>query len=150
MKLFNPESSALANASEIVLLDHPEAPSGVGFRVVWSRGHGTVELLELEGIRSIEAAKAIVGKTVAARESDLEPLEEGQYYSRDLIGLSVVEEDGTELGSIREVIATGASDVLSVTGRGKEHLIPLVSDVVRSIDMATRKIVVRLPLVLDD
>ena len=61
-----------------------------------------------------------------AKKSQLPPTEEGEYYWSDLIGLKVVNRQGIELGEIRQLMETGAHDVLVVQNDENELLIPYV------------------------
>ena len=79
-------------------------------------------------------------------ESELPELEEGEYYRFQLIGLNVVARDGTPLGVLDEVIETGATDVYRVrTPDGPDLLLAATDDVVLSIDLAAKRMVVDPP-----
>lgn len=70
---------------------------------------------------------------------------EESYRVQDLVGCSVVTVDGEMLGELRDVLPTGSNDVY-VVGEGKnEVLIPALKNVVEKIDLAARRILVRLP-----
>ena len=60
--------------------------------------------------------------------------EPGEYYQRDLIGMSVVTTEGQELGEVTAIIETGANDVFEIHGPLGEVLIPFINDVVIEID----------------
>lgn len=63
------------------------------------------------------------------------PLEEGQYYLCDVVGADVVEEDGTRIGTVTEVIETGANNVFAIrTDAGKEVLFPVIPDCIKKVD----------------
>jgi 16S rRNA processing protein RimM len=102
-------------------------------------------ILSLGGVSSREAAEELRGQDVAIRESEAAPLEEGEYFIHQLYGLTVAAEDGTEIGRVREVIETGANDVLVVTRPDQpEALIPMIHDVVQNLDIPGGRVVVRL------
>ena len=61
---------------------------------------------------------------------------------RDVIGCEVFLTDGSRIGIIEEIIATGANDVFVVRGEGKEVLVPVIEDVVKEIDVAARRVVI--------
>ncbi|MBO4787348.1 MAG: 16S rRNA processing protein RimM, partial [Lachnospiraceae bacterium] len=72
-------------------------------------------------------------------------LEEGEYYVSDLIGCEVVEEDGKLLGTLIDVMTTGANDVYIVkTKAGKEVLLPVIPDCIKNVDIENKKITVFL------
>ncbi len=141
LRLYNPESKVLAEAAEVFLLAPEGEPPPT--RVRGARPHGGLWLLFLEDVSTRDAAKALSGIEVAIRQKDLEPLGTGEYYHYQLIGLEVVDESGRSLGSVREVMPTGGSDVLAVNDRGHERLIPMIADVIRTVDLAARRIVIR-------
>lgn len=102
-------------------------------------------ILKLEGINDRNAAEAAKGRDIFITEDDLPELEEGEYYVRDLIGMTV-EEDGNVLGKVTDVLQNTAQDVFEVERKnGKQLLIPRVDEFVLDIDLNTRKIKVKLP-----
>lgn len=102
-------------------------------------------ILKLEGINDRNAAEAAKGRDIFITEDDLPELEEGEYYVRDLIGMTV-EEDGRVLGKVTDVLQNTAQDVFEVEREnGKQLLIPRVDEFVLDIDLDTRKIRVSLP-----
>lgn len=148
LRLYNPESKILSEVSEVFLLAAGAEPRPV--RVLGARPHTGLWLLSIEDISTREAAEAIARMEIGVRQSDLEPPGAGQFYHYQLIGLEVVDESGRSFGSVREVLPTGGSDVLAVDDSGCERLIPMVEDVVREIDLASRRIVIRpLPGLFD-
>jgi 16S rRNA processing protein RimM len=79
-------------------------------------------------------------------ESELPKLPAGEYYRFQLIGLAVVDRDGVALGTLDEVLETGANDVYRVrTPDGRDVLLPAVPDVIVEVDLAARRITVDPP-----
>jgi 16S rRNA processing protein RimM len=69
-------------------------------------------------------------------------LPEDEYYWTDLLGLSVVLADGRELGTLENMLATGANDVMVVRGE-RERLIPFVpGQYVKQVDLDGRRVIV--------
>lgn len=93
-------------------------------------------ILKLKGIDAIEQAEGLKRKTIWANKSDVtKQLEEGRYLIADLIGLSVYEEERC-LGTLKDVLQTGANDVYIVaTPNRKELLIPVIEEVVEKVDL---------------
>ena len=60
---------------------------------------------------------------------------EDEYYIADLLGMKVVLEDGTDYGTLKDVMQTGANDVYVIKGDDKEYLVPAIADVVVSTDI---------------
>ena len=79
-------------------------------------------------------------------ESELPPLPEGEYYRFQLRGLTVLNRDGDVLGTLDEIIETGANDVYRVhPAEGADVLLPALADVIVSVDLAARTMVVDPP-----
>ena len=89
---------------------------------------GTAARLLLRGSRAIgdrSAAEALRGSLVEIDRSALPPLEEGEYYHADLIGLTAVDRAGKPIGNVAAVENYGAGDLLEIELRGrKSSLIP--------------------------
>jgi 16S rRNA processing protein RimM len=97
--------------------------------------HGKGLIVHLQGVDDRDQAELLHGAEIAIEREQLEPLEEGEYYWADLIGLRVVTTQGVEFGCIERLLETGANDVLVVRG-DRERLIPyLQPEVVTSIDL---------------
>lgn len=102
-------------------------------------------LLTLKEITDINVAELYkTGRILIPRENAI-PLEEDEYYTKDLFGMKVITEDGEELGELAEVYVTGANDVYGVKKEGqKELLIPAIKDCIKKVDLETRTMTVFL------
>jgi 16S rRNA processing protein RimM len=79
----------------------------------------------ISGIADRSAAEALSGSLIEVDRSALPPLEDGEYYHADLIGLTCVDGEGREVGKVVAVENYGAGDLLEVeSGEGKRSLIP--------------------------
>jgi 16S rRNA processing protein RimM len=111
-------------------------------KVAEGQRHGKSVILRLEGCDDRDQAATLIGTEIATDRSELPEPEDGHYYWSDLTGLKVVRHDGTELGEIKEILETGAHDVMVVQGE-MERLIPFVKDdVVISVDLNERQVIV--------
>ena len=99
-------------------------------------------ILKIEGIDSIEQAELYRNKYLMVSREDALELPEDSYYVADLIDCSVFDTDGEELGKVFDVLSTPGNDVYWVKGK-KEVLIPVLKDIVVSIDIVERKIVIK-------
>jgi 16S rRNA processing protein RimM len=104
----------------------------------------TFFFLELETVNTIEDDRNLVGSRVLIPEDAHAQLAADEYYWRDLIGLSVLTEEGTRLGSIDSIFATGSNDVYVCSGGEREILLPAISEVILKIDLEKQEMVVRL------
>ena len=79
------------------------------------------------------------GTTLEVERSELPPTADDEFYTFQLIGLEVVEENGRVLGTVADVLPGVANDVLSLDGG---VLLPMVEDCVRAVDLEGARIVV--------
>lgn len=111
-------------------------------KVLSLRGAGRHRLIRLEGIDGRDSADALRGaRLLVDRETFPQP-EEGEYFLGDLVGYETVLETGESVGPIVEVWSLPANDVLKVDHNGKEALIPLIDQVIKSIDHPSRTVVI--------
>lgn len=119
------------------------------YKIASARTHKTHLLLLVAGINRRETAEALRGQWLFINETEAVPLESGSYWVHDIVGLTVQTEEGRQLGEIIEVIFTGANDVYVVrpeigVNQGKELLLPAISDVIRTVDLAANQMTVTL------
>jgi len=72
------------------------------------------------------------------------PLEEGEYYLYQIVGLATWTVEGEYLGRVREVLTTGANDVYVVRGPKGEVLLPAIEEVIREVDLEAGRMIVSL------
>lgn len=122
------------------------------YRVRQAFVHKTsVVIIALEGIDSRNAAETLRGQEVYIRQSEAQPLEEDEYFFHDLPGMRIQTLDGAEVGVVKEVIETGANEVLVVTRpAGDEVLIPMIKDIIKQLNIAEGSIMIEpLPGLLE-
>ena len=101
-------------------------------------------LLKLKGIDTIEQAEKFRNCYLKINRKDAIELEEDTYFLVDLIGIEVFTESGENLGNIIDVFPTGSNDVYVVKNEeGKQVLLPAIKDVIISVDIENKKMVVR-------
>jgi 16S rRNA processing protein RimM len=111
-------------------------------RLLEGRHHGEGLVARFEGVSDRDSAALLVGAELAVARERLPAPEEGEYYWTDLVGLEVVNRDGLSLGRVGEMIATGANDVMVVSG-DRERLVPfLPGRFVDEVDLAGGRIYV--------
>jgi len=86
------------------------------------------------------AAEKLKGLLIAVPRSSLPQHAGDEYYWSDLIGLAVVNEAGVQLGTVANLLETGANQVLSVTGDNGEILIPFVATAIKQVDVKNKTI----------
>lgn len=123
---------------DIVYLDKEKAPFVLeGFRL-----HKGRTLLKLAGCDSRNAAESLRGQLVQIPIEEDIPLEEGEYYIHQIIGLEAWTVEGRFLGQVSEVLSNPANDVYVVRDEGREILIPAIEDVVVEVNLAEKKLVI--------
>ena len=108
-------------------------------------------ILHFEGLDRIEDVQGLVKKELYVDRDHAIPLEEGEYYISDLIGLCVLDDDsGETLGELKDVLQTGANDVYVVKSGARELLIPVIPDCIRQVNLEEGTVRVHLlPGLLD-
>lgn len=118
LKLFTERAESLAAHEKLYV-------GGTARRLLTIRHGGKTAVARFEGIDDRSAAEALRGSLVEVDRSALPPLEEGEYYHADLIGLPCVDRDGQAVGTVLAIENYGAGDLLEIELEdGKRSLIP--------------------------
>lgn len=110
------------------------------------RRHKNFILLTFEGMNNInlvEPFKEGMLKVTKDQMSD-DLLEENEFFFHEIIGCTVISEEGETIGVVADILQTGANDVWVVKGTKKEHYIPYIEDIVKDIDVMDKKIVIHV------
>jgi 16S rRNA processing protein RimM len=138
------DSPMLFEAGLTLYLETPEGH--VEARSVdWAKPHGKGILMAITGVADRETADGLVGSRLRVDKAMLPALEEGTYYWRELIGLSVYTTQGQYLGKLDTILPTGSNDVYVVRNDDTEILVPALASVVQVIDTDQRRMEVDLP-----
>lgn len=106
-----------------------------------ARLQGDTLVVSFEGIEDRSAAEACKGWLVGVPKAGLPQTADDEFYWADLIGLTVETAAGETLGTVRELLETGANDVLVVVdAAGHERLLPFVATVVLAVDRDAKRI----------
>jgi len=128
-----------------LLLVPPESGEPVEVVVQSSREQSNVFIVKLKGFDNINEVEKYKGWELKVEAEDRVELEEGEYYVRDIVGCSVLTDEGEKLGTITDVLSPGANDVWVVKRpKGKELLLPVIDDVVLDVDVPGKVVKVRL------
>lgn len=101
-------------------------------------------IMSLGTVATREQADDLRGAEISILEREAAPLAEDEYFLHQLYNLLVVTEAGEEIGTVREVLQTGANEVLVVTRKGQpDALIPMIRDVVQHLDVPQGRITIR-------
>jgi 16S rRNA processing protein RimM len=110
---------------------------------VWYHKHFV--MLKFKGIDDATSAERYKTATIIIPKSLALPLEDDEYYIGDLVSMKVHEACGNELGTIIDVLFTGANDVYVVKNdEGKQILIPALKQCILKVDVANKLMIVKL------
>jgi 16S rRNA processing protein RimM len=123
LKLFSDSAENLSRHETVYV-------AGAQRRLLSVRDAGKNAVARFEGINERSAAEALRGSLVEVDRAALPPLDEGEYYHADLIGLPAVAGDGQAIGIVAAVENYGAGDLLEIEGEdGRRSLIPFRSGI---------------------
>ena len=109
-----------------------------------TRPHKDRLLVRFRGVEDRAQAEALQKALLVVPESSSPELPEGSWWDHRIVGCALETDTGRVLGTVSDVIHTGANDVWSaVDDDGVETLVPVLKDVIVSVDMDAQRIVVR-------
>lgn len=118
LKLFGESAAALAAFETVHIAGQPR-------RLFSVREAGKGAVARIEGVDNRAAAEALRASLIEVDRAALPPLEDGEYYHADLIGLPCVDAAGATIGTVASVENFGAGDLLEVElTDGRKSLIP--------------------------
>ena len=103
--------------------------------------HGDVLHTKFIGVNDRDQALALKGAVVSVSRDDFPVLAADVYYWTDLIGLKVINQQQELIGTVDNLMDTGANSVLVIKGE-RQHLIPFVANYVIDVDMQNKCIIV--------
>jgi len=132
------------------LSDHPRRFTDMpGQRMLWRnsdtfrrvvvrsvRPLGRNFVLAIDGYRCRAEAQTLVGGELVVTATEVLPLPAGSYYCFQLIGLTVLDESGATVGTVREVLKLPSNDVYVVESPGGDILLPALKSIVKEINLA--------------
>jgi 16S rRNA processing protein RimM len=140
-----------------LLTDHPEhlpsltqvylGESDVPTKLLGVRFQGDQALIQLDGVTNPEHGKLLGGLKVRIDGADAKPLEEGEYFLFQLVGLRAQTASGESIGTVTDIFETGANDVLVITPEsGTDLLVPNHPRFVLEISPDQNRIVIDPPV----
>ncbi len=133
------------SGSRLLMVPPDGAGDSVPVFIQSSREQKNLQIVKLQGYDNINDVERYKGWELKVSAENRVPLEEGEYYVRDIVGCEVVSEEGEALGVVTDVLSPGANDVWVVKRpKGKELLLPVIDDVVLDVDVAAKRVKVHL------
>ena len=109
-----------------------------------SRWHNQVLLLSFDGITDRNQIEELRDQLISA-EVDTSAMAPGEYHYQQLIGSQVFLQSGDQVGVVGEIVKLPGQDLLSIDKGGSQVLVPMVKQIIISIDVAAKKIVINPP-----
>lgn len=102
-------------------------------------------ILKFKGYDTVEAIEKYKGKDLLVSRENAVKLKENENFIADLIGLSVITDEGEKLGILKDIMQTGANDVYVVDNqKGKEILLPSIKECILDVDLDKGEILVHV------
>ena len=103
-------------------------------------------LVTTKEITSMNEAELLRDKNIYIKAEDLPELEDDEFYVADLVGIPVYDLDGKQIGTFKDSLSTGSNDVYIIAVPGaKDILVPALKEYFKEINLAEKRIVVKLP-----
>lgn len=145
MRVFTDYPERIAEKPQLILAEDEEGKKARTLRLQSVRMHQNYALLKFEGIDDRDAADLLRELLVLVEIDDAVPLEEGEFYLFQVIGLHVVTDDGESLGTVKEVMETGANDVYVIeTEHYGEVLLPAIPSIILNTDVEAGVVTVHI------
>lgn len=112
-----------------------------------ARRHKNFILLTFEGYNNINLVEPFKEGLLKVTKDQLadDELEENEFYYFEIIGCEVFSEEGDTIGTVTDILETGANDVWEIKAEsGKKHYIPYIEDVVKDINLDDKKIIIHV------
>ena len=125
---------------------HTQKGEEILLDVVSARFFKKFVIVKFKQFNNINEVEKFRGCELTIDRKDAIKLNKGEYYCADLIGLKIVDEDGKELGTLTEILQTGANDVYEMTRNDTDDkvYIPAIKDCVKEIDVEGGRIVIHV------
>ena len=102
-------------------------------------------ILKFDGLDNINDIEKYKGRDLWIPREEAQELAEDEYYIADLLGMKVLLEDGTEFGTLKDVMETGANDVYIVNSvEHGEVLLPAIKECILDVDVEAETMTVHL------
>jgi len=135
--------------SPLVLFKENEEP--IELIIKSHRVHKNFDLLTFKDHFSINEVEKYVGGVLKVSEDYLFELSDDEFYLHEIIGLQVVDEEGENIGTVKEILSPGANDVWVVQRQGqKDLLLPYIDSVILHVDLEKNQVIVHVMEGLDE
>lgn len=124
---------------------YAESDTYTPLTICQSRTHKQAILLKFEELPTLDDVLFLKNQSLYITEAQQTPLEENAYYFHEIIGCTVTTTTGEVIGKVDTILTPGANDVWVVKSeQNKEYLIPYIEQVVKSVDIETKSIIIEV------
>jgi 16S rRNA processing protein RimM len=138
------------NELRAVTLVSPDEASTRDAQIETARPHVDRALVKFSGIDSPEQVRDLKDWTIEIPESEARKLGADEYFLHDLVGLTLVDREGGQRGVVKEAYEGGGGVLLNVEGPRGDFELPFAAEICTEIDLPGKRIIVSLPLGIDD
>lgn len=137
----------LTEAARVYLGRSPGKP----VRVLNVRMHKGIPLMLLDGVSDIDKAQKIKGQVLCLPREELLPLQEGEFFLHDLIGLTLLDHRGETVGRVDRIIETAGPPLLAGEKKnGEPFMVPFTHGTIEKVDLGEGTIrLMNLPGLID-
>jgi 16S rRNA processing protein RimM len=136
----------ITDLETVYVSDDPNDKDAPSYSVEHMRPQNAYGLLKLRGVQTREQAETLRQLYIMVALEDAVPLEDGEFFIYQLIGLSVQTVEGDHLGTLTDVLETGANAVYVVDSADYgEVLIPAIANTIVQTDLDSQIMIVKLP-----
>jgi 16S rRNA processing protein RimM len=129
----------------LVVLDKQGVPTGAAVTVRKAKAYHRAWLVHFDGYDDREALLALRDVYLGIEIGEARPLEEGEFFLHELVGLAVQTAEKVPVGTVTKVIEAPQGLLLEVKGEVKEHLIPFRAGIIRRVDREKQMVTVNPP-----
>lgn len=130
--------------SRLTMMD-PELKKQIEVEVVTSRQNKNTYIVKFSAWNDINEVEKYKGWLLKINKEKLIELSEHEFYYHEIVGCTVISDEGVELGVIQEILSPGANDVWVVQpATGKAVYIPYIEDVVKQVDIPNKRVLVHI------
>ncbi len=102
-------------------------------------------ILKFAGFDSVEAAETLRNAEICVSDAEVVELDADEFFDWQLEGCEAETLDGQKIGLVKELMRTGGTEILIVTGDEKEYMIPFAASICVEVDIDNKRIVVDPP-----
>jgi 16S rRNA processing protein RimM len=136
------DKARFMDLSDVILISGKEE---IPLKVEYCKFFKQFVFVKFEGLDDINQVEKYKRCPIMVTRENAVPLEEDEYFIADLIGMTIVDDRGITLGTLENVIETGANDVYEVQlPDGGRILLPAIKECILDVDMEERIILVHL------